>query len=63
MLENGCLPPLVMLLSAVPPPHTKAEMCSFLGMTNYRRYWIHGYTEIDFVFHAGTLDSASEPIQ
>ncbi len=45
----------VKLLSAVPPLHTKAEMCSFLGMTNYCSHWIHGYTAVNFVFYAATL--------
>lgn len=61
ILENVCFllsPDGIELRSAVPPPHTKAEMHSFLGMTGYCRHWIHGYTALD----SPSYCSAPEPL-
>ncbi|XP_034089450.1 uncharacterized protein LOC117557643 [Gymnodraco acuticeps] len=56
-------PARVCLLNKVPPPHTKKEMLSFLGMANYCRHWIYEYAAMDSVLRAATLQAAPNIVQ
>ena len=66
VLKNGqrlLSPERVKLLSNMPPPVTKKEMLSFLGMANYCRHWIYEYAAMDSVLRVATLQSAPPKVQ
>ena len=57
VLKNGqrlLSPERVRLLVDMPPPRTKKEMHSFIGMANYCRHWVFEYAALDFVLRATT---------
>ncbi|XP_027139064.1 uncharacterized protein LOC113746658 [Larimichthys crocea] len=56
-------PERVKLLVNMPPPATKKQMLSFLGMANYCRHWIFEYATMDSVLRAATLQSAPPVVQ
>lgn len=66
LLRNGqrlLSPERVKLLVNMPPPKTKKEMLSFLGMANYCRHWIFEYASMDSVLRVATLQAAPKVVQ
>ncbi|XP_042261512.1 uncharacterized protein LOC121893578 [Thunnus maccoyii] len=66
VLKNGqrlLSPERLKLLVNMPPPTTKKQMLSFLGMANYCRHWIFEYAAMDSVLRNATLQSAPPKVQ